>query len=211
MTRRPSGWRRSWRPAVNRPSKRPIGCAAFICVPSIRNWSCLWRTRSLPQAGASVFAANLRLDKADALYETAGRRPDALAEYLAVYQAYPDHDVAALALYNAAFAALDLKQYDQALDLADQFLKRFADNALAPDARYIVAECQIQKKDYVDGRVALPLADRRIAGASREGSLAGPARSGRVPAEELPGGDRYCSRRSLRNWPRPTRRPKRST
>ncbi len=34
------------------------------------------------------------------------------------------------------------------MDLAGQFLKRFADNALAPDARYIVAECQIQKKDY---------------------------------------------------------------
>jgi TolA-binding protein len=53
-----------------------------------------------------------------------------------------------LALYNAAFAALDLKQYDQALDLAGQFLTAFANNSLAPDARYIVAECQIQKKDY---------------------------------------------------------------
>ncbi len=122
-TRRPSGWRRWWRPAVNRPSKRPIGCAAFICVPSIPELVVPLADSVLPQAGASAFAANLRLDRADALYETDGRRADALNEYLAVYQAYPDHDVAALALYNAAFAALDLKQYDQALDLAGQFLQ----------------------------------------------------------------------------------------
>ncbi|MHB9064867.1 MAG: tetratricopeptide repeat protein [Pirellulaceae bacterium] len=102
----------------------------------------------MSQAGTSPFAANLRLDKADALYEMEGHRADALAEYLAIAQAYPDQDVAALALYNAAFAALDLKQHDQALDLADQFLQRFASHVLAPDARYIVAECQIQKKDY---------------------------------------------------------------
>jgi TolA-binding protein len=102
----------------------------------------------LPQAGASAFIANVKVDRADALYETDGRRADALNEYLAVYKTYPEHDVAALALYNAAFAALDLKQYDQALDLAGQFLTAFANNSLAPDARYIVAECQIQKKDY---------------------------------------------------------------
>ncbi len=102
----------------------------------------------LPGAAASPFAAHLQVDRADALYETEGRRADALAEYLAVFQAHPQHDVAALALYNAAFAALELRQYDQAMDLAGQFLQTFAEHALAPDARYIVAECQIQKKDY---------------------------------------------------------------
>jgi len=102
----------------------------------------------LPQAGESPFAANLKVDRADALYETDGRRADALNEYLAVFKTYPEHDAAPAALYNAAFAALELTQYDQALELANQFLERFAANTLAADARYIVAECQMQKKDY---------------------------------------------------------------
>lgn len=102
----------------------------------------------LPQAGASPFAPNLKVDRADALYEIEGRRADALNEYLAAYKAHPDHEVAALALYNAAFAALELSQYDQALELANQFLKAYDKNTLAPDAQYIVAECQIQKKDH---------------------------------------------------------------
>ena len=102
----------------------------------------------MPQAGASPFAANVQLDRADALYEIEGRQADALHEYLEVYKTHPEHEVAALALYNAAFAALELKQYDQALELATQFQQVFAEHVLAPDARYIVAECQIQKKDY---------------------------------------------------------------
>ncbi len=104
--------------------------------------------RVLPQAADSAFAANVKLDRADALFELDGRRQDALAAYLDVYQAHRDHDVAALALYNAAFTALDLQAYDQAQQLASEFLQRFADNTLAPDAQYLVAECQMQKKDY---------------------------------------------------------------
>ena len=88
--------------------------------------------RVLPQAAASPFAANLRLDKADALYEIPDRLADALAEYLAVSSTYPDHEVAAAAFYNAAFTALELKQHDQATELANQFLAKFASHTLAP-------------------------------------------------------------------------------
>ena len=108
--------------------------------------------RVLPQAGASPYAANLRLDKADALYELPDRMADSLAEYLAVVSTYPEHEVAAAALYNAAFTALELKQHDKATELANQFLAKFAAHALAPDSRYILAECLVQKKD-------LPAAD----------------------------------------------------
>jgi TolA-binding protein len=104
----------------------------------------------LPQAEGHPFAANLMLDRADALYAMDGRRSDALAAYLAAYQAHPDHSVAADALYAAAFAALELQQFDQATDLADQFVKTFPQHRLLPDTTSILAECRLQKKQFAE-------------------------------------------------------------
>ncbi len=102
----------------------------------------------LATAGDDPFVPNLRLDKADALYETAASKEAALKEYVALAEAFPKHEVGPTALYNAAFAALELKHYDQATELAGRFLAAYPGHELTPDVRYIVAECKVQTKAY---------------------------------------------------------------
>ncbi len=104
--------------------------------------------RKLPEAGDDAFAPSLRLDKADAMYDAEGRRAESLQEYLAIAEAYPSQEVGPVALYNAAFAALELKQYDQAFALSGKFLAAYPQQALVPEVRYVLAECHVQKKEY---------------------------------------------------------------
>ena len=138
--------------AVAAGGERAVEAAHWLCRIHLRrrepDKALALADQVLPTAGENPFAANLKLDKADALYENQERKPDALNEYLAVYKAHPNHDVAALSLYDAAFAALDLKQFPQAADLAGQFLQVFPDHTLVPDTRYILAECHVQNKEY---------------------------------------------------------------
>ena len=110
--------------------------------------------QKLPAVGEDPYGPNLRLDRADALYATADRKAEAFQEYLTIAQSHPNHEVAPVALYNAAFAALDLKQYDQATDLASKFLASYPQHLLAPDVRYIVAECHLQEKEYAQAEAA---------------------------------------------------------
>ncbi len=103
---------------------------------------------TLAGAGDAPFVPNLRLDKADALYETTTGKEQALKEYLALAEAFPKHEVGPTAIYNAAFAALELKHFDQATELAGRFLAAHPGHALTPDVRYIVAECKVQTDAY---------------------------------------------------------------
>ncbi|MFW6170007.1 MAG: tetratricopeptide repeat protein [Planctomycetota bacterium] len=102
----------------------------------------------LEEAGDDPFVPKLRLDKADALYELTDRKPDAFKEYMAITEAYPKHEMVPVALYNAAFAALELEDYKQATELAGQFLASHPDHPLNPDTRYIIAECKVQENAY---------------------------------------------------------------
>ncbi len=102
----------------------------------------------LPAAGDDPFAVNLQLDRADALYELPDRMTDALQQYQAIAEKYGSHEVGPVALYNAAFAALQLKQYDLASSLAAKFLAAYPQHSLIPDVRYVVAECDVQKQQY---------------------------------------------------------------
>jgi TolA-binding protein len=100
--------------------------------------------KTLPQAGASPFAANLKLDKADALYELPDKRGEATALFAAVAKEYPQHAVAPQALYMAAFTALGAGQFQPALDSANAFLKSYAADALAPDVLFVSAEANMR-------------------------------------------------------------------
>ena len=102
----------------------------------------------LPKAGDDPFAVNLQMDQADALYETADSRPEAVALYLKIATGHPQHELAAQALYNAAFGALELGQYDEALKHAAAFLKAYPGHRLAPDVQYVSAECHLQRGEH---------------------------------------------------------------
>lgn len=104
----------------------------------------------LPQAGDSPFAVSLQMDQADALYEVKSSRPEAVALYLKIATDHPQHELAAQALYNAAFGALELGNYDEGLKHADAFLKAYPSHRLVPDVQYVAAECQLQHGEHAD-------------------------------------------------------------
>ena len=104
----------------------------------------------LPKAGNDPFAVNLQMDQADAMYESAGSRPEAVALYLKIATDHPQHELAAQALYNAAFGALELGQSEEGLKHAAAFLKAYPANKLAPDVQYVAAECHLQRNQYAE-------------------------------------------------------------
>ena len=104
----------------------------------------------LPDATASDFYVDLKLDEADAMYEVAETRPASLERYLKIAADHVDHRLAAQALYNAAFAALDLKKFDVGIDYADHLVATYKDDVLVPDAIGVAAECNLQLGNYPD-------------------------------------------------------------
>jgi TolA-binding protein len=100
--------------------------------------------KKLPAAAKSRFYVNLKMDQADAYYELPEKRAAALAAYVAIANDHPDSPQASQALYNGAFTALDLKQYQPALDHAASFQKKFPEDTLLADVKYISAEAQLQ-------------------------------------------------------------------
>ncbi len=103
----------------------------------------------LPQAQTQndAFTANLRMDQADATYELPDRKRQALEMYTGLARDLPDHLLAPQALYNAAFAALELKEYRNAQQLAQDFLSKYSEHRLVPDVKRIDAECLLQLGD----------------------------------------------------------------
>lgn len=99
--------------------------------------------KTIPAAAESEYLVNLKLDQADATYELEGKQADALAMYVALAKDHPQDALAPQALYNAAYAALQLKKYDEGLAHANAFLKAFADHPLTPDVKYVAAECNL--------------------------------------------------------------------
>jgi TolA-binding protein len=89
------------------------------------------------------FAFDLRVDLAEAL----SMSPESVEESIAVaeqaYRETPTDPLAPRALYNAAFSALQIGQYDKAGGLAEEFLKQFPDQQLSSDVRFILAESQL--------------------------------------------------------------------
>ncbi len=96
--------------------------------------------QALETAGDSPFLVDLKMDQADAYYELPEGQAKALPIYLAVAKDHAEHDLAPQALYKAAFAAMELKQYKQAKDLVNAFLRDFPEHSLVADVRFVGAE-----------------------------------------------------------------------
>ena len=104
--------------------------------------------------GQSPYLVHLRMDLADGLYELPGKRPEALAVYAKIAAESPQHELAPQALYNAAFAALDLKDYEAALKHTAAFLDAYSGDRLVPDVKYVDAESNLQLKRYAEAEKA---------------------------------------------------------
>ena len=106
--------------------------------------------RQLAAGGDSPYLVHLKMDGADGLYELPGKRAEALAIYAKIAADSPQHELAPQALYNAAFAALDLKDYEAALKHAAAFLAAYPSDRLVPDVKYVAAESNLQLKKYAE-------------------------------------------------------------
>lgn len=98
----------------------------------------------LGKSRGADFEVELLLDEADALYEFAKSRNEAIAKYAALAKRHPSHELAPQALYLAAFGSLSQGEYQQAAAYSDQFVDTYADHTLAVDVRFVAAEAALQ-------------------------------------------------------------------
>lgn len=87
----------------------------------------------------------LLYDEADALYALPAQRKEALAAYKQLGESHKDNPLAGQALYNAAYAAMDLAEYPQCEDLCAQFLESFPEHELLADVKHLLAESLLRQ------------------------------------------------------------------
>ncbi len=122
--------------------------AHWICRIDLRNGDAAkvadLAAKTLPNVPAdNLYLVNLKIDQADALYELPDQRAESIALYLKIATDHPQNEQAPQALYNAAFATLDLKKFDDGLMHTAQFLTAYPEHKLVPDVKYVAAECNL--------------------------------------------------------------------
>ncbi len=90
----------------------------------------------------------LELDLADALSELDHRKAEALAIYRKIANEHPKSKFAPQALYSAAYTLMEMEQYGEAIETAQDFEKRFTDVEWTPDAQYVLAESHLLNGDH---------------------------------------------------------------
>lgn len=90
----------------------------------------------------------LQMDYADALYSLPGELEKARRAYELIANGSSEHALAPRAAYNAAFASLQLRDFDKARQWSEWFLKRFPQDPLRSDVGYVVAETLLQSGDH---------------------------------------------------------------
>ncbi len=125
--------------------------AHWICQLLIRNReftnAVQLAERILPQSKSSNFLVELKMDLADAIYELTDQQREAMDQFIQIAKDHPDHKLAPQALYNACYAALELKQYEETSSLSIQFTNRFKQHALTPDVLRVAAESHLMADD----------------------------------------------------------------
>ena len=104
----------------------------------------------LAKLGDVSQAAQLMMDRADAIYEVPARRGESIGLYAALAAKYPKEPVAPQALYMAGFVALGNGDYQSALKHAAAFLAAYPTNDLVADAAYVAAESHLQLRQYAE-------------------------------------------------------------
>jgi TolA-binding protein len=102
----------------------------------------------LPLAEGRQGAANLAMDRADAVAAIPARRAESVALYAAIAYKFPKDPVAPQALYLAAYGAMTQGDFAATLQYADAFLAAYRTHELVPDVRYVAAESRLQVGKY---------------------------------------------------------------
>ncbi len=85
----------------------------------------------------------LMLGQADAAYALANRRNESRDLYLEITDNYPKNRLAATALYNAAYAAMETGQFDNATKLTRRFRAEYPDSDYLPDTLEVEADSHL--------------------------------------------------------------------
>jgi TolA-binding protein len=99
--------------------------------------------QALAKLDGGAETVQLRLDRADALFDQPSKKREARDAYAAIAKQYPQHELAPQARYLATLATLELGDYPQASAGAEQFLEQHASHPRAADAMYIAAESRL--------------------------------------------------------------------
>jgi TolA-binding protein len=102
---------------------------------------------AIPQPPPEMLV-QLRLDRADALYELDDRRADSVAAYADIAREFSNDPLAPQAAYMAAYAAVEIGDPKSALAYATAFRKAYPDNDLTADVRHVAAEASLLLGDY---------------------------------------------------------------
>ncbi|MCR9294020.1 MAG: tetratricopeptide repeat protein [bacterium] len=96
----------------------------------------------------------LEMDYADAMYAIPNQMKRAQAAYELLARQHEKDPLAARAAYNAAFAALQLRDFTAAREWSEWFLKRFPQDTLRSDVAYVAAESLLQGGEHKAAAVA---------------------------------------------------------
>jgi len=95
-------------------------------------------------AGADgPYAVALRMDLAEATMLMPGQTAEAMEMFRSIYADAADSPDASRALYNAAFAAMQLGRHEQSTAWAGEFIKKYPADPLVADVKYISAESKL--------------------------------------------------------------------
>jgi TolA-binding protein len=93
------------------------------------------------------YATTLKMDLAEALMLVGGQAEVAMKLFRDLYTQSPESPEAARALYNAAFAAMQLGKFQDSTQWAAEFVTKFPKDSLIADVRYIAAESKLMAGD----------------------------------------------------------------
>ena len=93
------------------------------------------------------FAIDLKLDLAEALSMDPATVEQSMENFESAYRESPDDELAARALYNAAFSGLQVGKKERSLELANEFLEKFPTDVLASDVKFVAAESHLAAGD----------------------------------------------------------------
>ncbi len=102
----------------------------------------------LLQVPNGEFAVLLMMDQADAAFELPEHRSESRQLYLKIANDHAEHDVASRALYYACHSSLQQQEFDVALELTADFLKKYPADFYSPDVKSIRAESLLKKEDH---------------------------------------------------------------
>ena len=99
-------------------------------------------------APSDPWRTKLLLDIADALYAQPDRKEDAMRAYLRLADKFAASPEAGQALYNAAYAALELGKLTEVRDWTARFLEQFPEHERYPDTRHLQGEAAMLAGEF---------------------------------------------------------------